>query len=233
MEFLTYRKFNEHTAAKTFSLLLEDEGITNVLEDSSPKFDPGFSNNELLKEFRIKISSEDFEKADVILLKQATDLADEIDENHYLFQYNNDELKEVLSKADEWNEIDIALARKILEKRGIVFSQSDLKELHKKRLFELSKPEHFSETWIRFAYIVSIAGGLIGLVIGWHINTHKKTLPNGESVFAYDEISRKKGNNIFKVGIFMLVLWIVIFVLRSIFFDQGYYEVDQRNIFGN
>jgi hypothetical protein len=233
MEFLTFRKFNEYTAAKTFSLLLDDAGIENQLEDSSPKFDPGFSNNELLKEFRIKIKAEDFEKADTILLQQANSLLDDIDDNHYLFQYNNDELKEVLSKADEWNEIDIALARKILEKRGIVFSQSDLKELQKKRISELSKPEHFSETWILFAYIVSIAGGLIGLVIGWHINTHKKTLPNGESVFAYDENSREKGNKIFKVGLIMLVLWIVIFVLRNIFFDQGYFEVEQRNIFGN
>lgn len=70
-------------------------------------------------------------------------------------------------------------------------------------------------------------------MIGWHINTHKKTLPNGESVFAYDENSREKGNKIFKVGLIMLVLWIAIFVLRNIFFDQGYFEVEQRNIFGN
>lgn len=231
MELLTFRKFNEYTAAKTFSLLLDESGIVNELEDSSPKFDPGFSNNELLKEYRIKIKSEDFEKANSILLQEATSLIDEIDENHYLFQYTNEELKEVLSKADEWNEIDIALARKILENRGISLSQSDLKELQKKRISELSKPEHFSETWIRFAYLISIAGGLIGLVIGWHINTHKKTLPNGESVFAYDHISREKGNKIFRFGLLMLFLWMLFFVFRNIIFDQGIFEVEQRNIF--
>ena len=232
MEFLSFRKFNEYTTAKTFSLLLEEHGIENLLEDSSPKFDPGFSNNELLKEYRIKIKSSDFEKANELLLLEANALIDDIDDNHYLYQYNNDELKDLLSKADEWNEIDISLARKILAKRGIVFSESDLSELRKKRIKELSEPETASLLWIRFAYVVALAGGLIALFIGWHINTHKKTLPNGESVFAYDEKSRVKGYLIYRFGLLMLLVWILIFVVRNIWFENNI-GIEPRNLFGN
>ncbi|MFY8022217.1 MAG: hypothetical protein ACOVP1_13515 [Bacteroidia bacterium] len=232
MEFLSFRKFNEYTAAKTFSLLLEENGIENILEDSSPKFDPGFSNNELLKEFRIKIKSEDFEQANQLLLNQADALIQDIDENHYLFQYNNDELKELLSKADEWSEIDIRLARKILLSRGIALSESDLMELRKKRIKELAEPERISMLWIRFAYAVAFAGGLIALFIGWHIHTHKKTLPNGESVFAYDMESRKQGLLIYRLGLLMLFVWISVFVIRNILFENNI-GMEPRNLFGH
>jgi hypothetical protein len=49
---------------------------------------------------------------------------------------------------------------------------------------------------ILFGYIFAFLGGIIGIFIGRFIATHKKTLPNGEKVFAYCAPDRNHGNRI-------------------------------------
>ncbi|WP_431243320.1 hypothetical protein ACQ9BO_01130 [Flavobacterium sp. P21] len=61
-------------------------------------------------------------------------------------------------------------------------------------------------------YLFSLLGGGIGMVIGYSLWTSKKTLPNGERVYSYNEADRKHGKTIFILGtiIFPLVLLIKI-----------------------
>lgn len=49
--------------------------------------------------------------------------------------------------------------------------------------------------------------------MGWHLYTLKKTLPNGEKVFIYNNQDRKHGWKIFILGITGLIFWMIILLL--------------------
>ena len=86
--------------------------------------------------------------------------------------------------------------------------------IKKQRIIELSKPEEGQNSYIIIGYICAILGGLLGLFIGWHLLTYKKTLPNGSQVYAYSENDRKQGNRIVILGGIFLVLWILYRILK-------------------
>jgi hypothetical protein len=57
-------------------------------------------------------------------------------------------------------------------------------------------------TW---GYISAFLGGVIGIAIGLNLWTMKKTLPNGERVYVYNENDRNHGKIMTVVGIIVLL----------------------------
>jgi len=148
------------------------------------------------------------------------DNADEIlmnlNRGHYLFEFTNEELYEILEKPDEWNYIDYKLAQKILKERGKDINENLLASLKEERVTELSKPERRYSFWIIVGYISSLLGGLLGLAIGWILWTMKKTLPNGERIYVYSESDRRHGKIMFMIGIIIFPIACLIAILNSI-----------------
>ena len=76
-DFVTFQRFNDRTAALALAETFRENGIECGLEDVSENFDVSFANNEINKDFRIKLKPVDFERADTLLLQLAEkDLAD-------------------------------------------------------------------------------------------------------------------------------------------------------------
>jgi hypothetical protein len=207
-EFLTFQKFNDQNSALELGEFFKEKNIEYLIEDNSLSFDPTFANNGFGIEFCIKLKKEDFEKGYDLLKEKSEIEFFDIDNDHYLLSFSDDELLDVIVKRDEWSAFDVSLAEKLLKERGKEVSQDKIEELKNNRILELSKPEEGQRIYIIIGYITAFLGGFLGVFIGWHLATYKKTLPNGERIYAYSDNDRKQGNRILKIGGIFLVIWL-------------------------
>ena len=93
-------------------------------------------------QFVVKINSDNFERVFEILDYVATKEIFEIDKSHYLFNFSDEELFDLLAKADEWSAFDYQLAQKILDEREKQVDKEFLNSLKKARIDTLAKPEN-------------------------------------------------------------------------------------------
>ena len=218
-DFITYQRFNDIALANNLADILQRHNIIYTIEEESLTFNPTFVlNNELSNEYAVKIKSDDFEQVNQLLVEEETTNIDEVEADYYLFKFTNDELIDLLTKADEWSAFDYLLAQKILTERGIAINDKYLAELKEKRIEELKESETPQTTWIVVGYMAAFLGGILGIFIGWHLLSSKKTLPNGEKVYDYNEHDRKHGRNIFYLSIIIFAIALVI----KVFVDYNY-----------
>jgi hypothetical protein len=210
-EFVTYRKYSEKEPATALMDLFRERGIACELEEDSTALGAVFTgNNTAASFFRVKIQAQDFRHADMLLQTQASHDLSQVDPDHYLFAFTNEELLALLAVPDEWSEFDYQLASIILKDRGHEVSPETVDKLRQDRLRELARPDTKNRVWIVIGYLLAVMGGLLGIIIGWHLVTFKKTLPNGERVYDYSLRDREHGQRIRLLGIFMAVaitLW--------------------------
>ena len=205
-QFLTYQRFNDRHDATELAGLLDQHQVAYQLEDHSPGFDATFANTGLGKEYRVKLRQADFARADALQLEIANKLIAGVDKDHYLFGFSDEELTEVVLKRDEWSKFDFLLAQKILKDRGREINPDAIAALSRQRLAELAKPEESRTRWIIVGYVLAVLGGLLGVFVGIHLLTHKRTLPNGDRVVAYSAADRQHGRRITILGLVFLVI---------------------------
>lgn len=188
------------------------EARTNT-DNGKLAVDPAFANNERIATFLVKLQVADFEPARRLLddLNQAA--VTQADPGHYLFGFSDTELFDVLTKPDEWSSFDVALASHLLRQRGRDVSADTLALLRQHRVAELARPEESHKAWIALGYFSALLGGAFGLLIGWQLQFHRKTLPDGRRVFAYSDGDRKHGLRILILGMVVLGGIIVLRVL--------------------
>ncbi|MFZ4401399.1 MAG: hypothetical protein ACOYO1_15295 [Bacteroidales bacterium] len=214
-DYLTYKKFNSLEALTDLKDLLDNNKIEYIVEDTSSSVDLTFSGgNAFDKEIRIKVQQSDFVIIDKLLEDEAKNTNYEIDKEHYLLEFTNEELLEIIEKPDEWSKPDFIIAQTILNNRGIKITQEKIDNLKKVRLTQLSEPEKGQTGWIIAGYISAFLGGLFGIFIGWHLLTFKKTLPNGQRVYEYDINARKHGQRILIIGFICLAFWLCYQLIR-------------------
>ncbi len=208
-EFITYQKFDEIALAEELTDLLEENLIPYKVEEESFNFDPSLVLSNAKKEYAVKIKGEDFELVTELLENHETQNIEGVEEDYYLFSFTDDELMEVVTKADEWSPFDVVLARKILADRGKAISDEAIEKIHEERIAALRQTDPPQTQWITLGYILALLGGVLGIFIGWHIYTFKKTLPDGERVYGYTVHDRKQGK---------IIMWLsaVIFALAII-----------------
>lgn len=214
MELILYKKFNEQSQVEYLTDILKEHGIDFEVTEDRDSLDTLYGGNHLKKHFFIKIKKDDFAKVDSILMELSEKELGSVDKDHYLFDFTDDELFEILSKPDEWNERDYLLSRRILRDRGKDISDDTIRLLKKQRVKELAKPDEGHRTWMYAGYIFALLGGLLGIFIGWHLSTFKKTLPNGQRVYGYTKADRMHGNRILIIGLIMFLISVAIQISR-------------------
>lgn len=198
-----FRNFSNIEQARDFADVLKEIGIeAEVVHNNQPLEGSLYSGEVLISNsVQLKIHQKDFAKANAFLDKEADQLTTEIEDSHYLHSFSDEELYEILIKPDEWSNIDYRIAHKLLTQRGKQFDPELLNALRKQRIEDLARPEESQKSWILMGYIMVIFGGFIGIFIGWHIMTYKKSLPNGQKIYAYIPNDRKHGKAIFIIGL--------------------------------
>lgn len=206
MEFVLYKKYNEKERVESLTNILKQEAILFEITEDRDSLDSLYGGSSSTRNYYIKIRQEDFEKADSILLNLSAKELDAVDPDHYLYQFTDEELFDILSKPDEWNEFDYLLSKRILKERGKEINEDTIQLLRKNRISELSKPDEDHKAWMYAGYIFAFFGGLLGLFIGWHLSTFKKTLPNGQRMYGYTEGDRRHGRRILIIGSIMFLI---------------------------
>jgi hypothetical protein len=215
-EFITYQKFDDPALAEALTDLLEENVIPYQVDEQSFNFDPSFVLSNAKKEYAVKIKGEDFELVRELLENHETQNIEEVEVDYYLFSFTDEELMEVVTKADEWSAFDVVLAKKILADRGKAVSDETIEKIHEERIEALRKTDPPQSFWITIGYVVALLGGILGIFIGWHIYTFKKTLPDGERVYGYRAKDRKEGKTIFYLGIIVLVISIITTIIMDV-----------------
>jgi hypothetical protein len=157
------------------------------------------------------------------LLRQSIQVnIDELDADYYLLSFSEEELKDILRKPDEWSNQDFSIARALLAKKGITYTDDELAALRNERLRVLSRPEQVHKNLVMLGFVAAFLVAPIGLIMGAVIWQIKKTLPNGKREFVYDYSSRQMGKTIFIISLVILVIALISGVtgLFSALFDM-------------
>lgn len=211
-----YRKYPTLAQIKEVEGILNKKGIATQVTDNIPPIDSSFSGSTLQNDYELKILVADFDKAEKILDDNAEGLIDQVDKDHYLFSFTDEELYDILLKSDEWNELDYTLAQKILKQRGKSIDTDLLQALKRQRILSLAQPEENQKPWIIAGYILAILGGFLGIIIGYSLWTSRKSLPNGQKVYSYSEQDRMQGKNIFYIGLVLLPIYILLRIVSQL-----------------
>lgn len=134
----------------------------------------------------------------------------ELDADYYLLNFSNDELHEVLIKADEWSEHDVQIARALLRKNGVNIDENVLKQEIEERMANFRKPDKNQTLMVVFGYICAVFGGFLGLLIGYALYATKKELPNGEKIHRYSPENRKSGYTILVISAITCTIMMVL-----------------------
>jgi hypothetical protein len=180
-----------------------------------------YGGSELNNFHHVKIAGSDFVRAKQILLEDLMAQVNSTEFDHYLFEFNDEELLEVVYKADEWSEFDFLLARRILKERGKGIPDHTMEKMNQTRIHELAKPE---EIEINLSYAKSMFG-IFGALLAWGIITDKKTLPDGQRVYTYSRRTRDQAQLLFFLCIVVTIVAVLIIIglieyvrLDSLFF---------------
>jgi len=204
--FVEYRTYIDKRDAQDLIDILDEHKIEYVLEDNSLPLDAVFGGGDNTKLYVLKIDKKDFEQMDAFEEECLKKVVESIDKDYYLYEYNDDELMEIILKKEEWNKFDYLAAQKILKERNKEISPELLAAINKQRMEDLSKPEESQKMMIYAGYFFAIFGGLIGIFIGLSLMYYKKTLPDG-TVHGFSEKDRKQGKNILICSIIGLAFW--------------------------
>ncbi|HEY0656350.1 MAG TPA: hypothetical protein VGD65_24625 [Chryseosolibacter sp.] len=217
MEFSTYKTFYEQDSAIALADILKANNIDYEIAEDRESLDSLYGDKHLSRQFLVKLKKDDFARVDALVLASVEEQVTSIDRDHYLFQFTDDELFEILTKPDEWSALDFQLAKKILKERGKDINETTIALLRTQRINELAKPEDGPKAWIYAGYVFAVLGGLIGVCMGLALMTAKKTLPNGQRVYTYSEDHRAHGTRIFFIGATMFAISLIVRIATADF----------------
>ncbi|MBE7177163.1 MAG: hypothetical protein INR69_12200 [Mucilaginibacter polytrichastri] len=211
----TYQKFTDRSEAIALIELFNAAGIYCELEDDAPAFDPAFAGRNPSATYSVKIPPGDFARAEQVQAAVSEDSVAHADAGHYLFRFSDEELRELIRRKDEWSHFDYTLALKILADRGIAIDETALSGMRATRIQELARPEPRKWGWIVTGYATAFLGGGFALLIGWHLSSFKRTLPDGSSVYNFSEPDRRQGRIIFSLGLVFMAFFIVLKIVSN------------------
>lgn len=219
-EFEYYREFHSLEHAHAFTQTLRESDILFKLETPSDLLiDKAIVGQPLLPKAILKILPQDFPRVNELIERMVE--SNHIPEEHYLLEFSDLELFNILEHADEWSTEDVALARKILKERGLEVSSEQIYLMKEERFRKLRQGERGHWPWMLF-YLVCILAGLVffsplfllaGLGMGYYYWQDKNTDPGGRKYHTFDALTRRRGKYIFTGGLVVSILYVIFLFL--------------------
>lgn len=195
-EFAAYKKFTDLDSAQEIIDLLKLHNIECRLLDET------FANVKLVGYspidfgITINIKLDDFNSANQVLEQYYLAEIEKVDPSYYIFDFTNDELKEIVSNPYDWGEFDFHLAKKILTTRGIEINEGAIESRKKAKIAHLSQKVQVSATRIVTGYLFAFIFPPYSLLVGLLIVNNRNILPNGEKVYVHSDYDRTHGKAI-------------------------------------
>jgi hypothetical protein len=205
-DFAIFQDFIAKEDARQLLNILDANKIPFSVVENAYEVDITFGGN-IPRNFQVFIHPSNFDRVNQILDREAENQLDNVDPNHYLYDFAKSELYEVIIKKDEWSAYDYQLAKKILIERGEKIDAEAIAVYKEQRLQELAKPAEKPTIYLILGAIFALLGGVVGFMIGWYLYSAKKTLPNGAKMYMYAPEDRQSGLIIFIVGMVFSCVW--------------------------
>jgi hypothetical protein len=214
-----FREFQTTASAEAAQPLLQAlarQGLDyrTSQDNGQVAFDPSFANNQLISKFIIKLRLADFERGSQVLADLNQHALSQVESNHYLFSFSDEELFDLLVKPDEWSAFDVTLAGQLLRQRGRDISPDTLQLLRQRRVAELAQPDQEHSAWVKGGYVSALLGGFLGIVVGYQLYFSRKQLPDGRRMYVYSARDRVHGIRILVLGIIMFLLLLTARLIR-------------------
>jgi hypothetical protein len=218
-----FQTFTSQEEVLDLNLKLSEEKIRTRLHDNNSSSQTIVPTGH--KEYSISVHEDDYVEAKKILKKEISKIINEISKEHYLYDFTNEELFDILFKKDEWSELDFQLSIKILNERGEKVDKKLLKKLEEERLNSLKEPKKDAAIFILIGYLLLVLGPVLGIIwggwirtsflisgpiIGFTITNSISTLPNGEKKYSFNKNDRLHGKWILGIGVVLLFTLIVL-----------------------
>lgn len=206
-DFEFYRDFHSVEQAEDFAKMLTEHGIPFLLEKSQTLLDAAIVGHGLVPPALVKVRSVDFPKVNEILVKMALENPHFLD-SHYLRQLDDRELIDIVRNPDEWNVEDTAVARRILNERGIPIPREHVLAFTEKKNAELREGKTGHPGWMVAYLLLVLAGGVLvsplfllaGIGMGWYYWQDKTVDNQGGKFFTFEKTTRLYGKVIFYLG---------------------------------
>ena len=95
-----------------------------------------------------------------------------------------------------------------LKEHGISIPFGELKRFQDEKIKLLSMPRPSDKSLTGTGYLLALIVAPLGMIIGFSMACMKRTLPDGQRLFAYNESDRKEGKRILILGGVCLLLCI-------------------------
>ncbi|MFN7689131.1 MAG: hypothetical protein ACK5OP_15490 [Sphingobacteriales bacterium] len=210
-----YKLYYNREQVEAVGAVLGEAGIAYEIIGTRKSFDPSYAFNSVDPDINLMLRAEDFSRANEVLKGYYAKQAETVDANYYLFHFSDKELLDIIRKQDEWGAFDVALAKQILQDRGIPISEEADAISTRQRVAELAQPEAAPLWMFVLGYLSALVGGFVGFIIGWFLSA-TKVLPNGERVPIYKPTDRVHGRIIMTMGAILFMTYILIGMRRSL-----------------
>jgi hypothetical protein len=218
--FETYQTFMSLEQAMEVVELLKEARIPYSLEKPVQLVDSVFTGAMLLPAAVLRIPGNYFSQLNELLENNASNnIASGVyDASHYLYDFSDEELIDVITQVEEWHPNDIILAKIILKNRGINITDSDISQRRKRHLTDLRKPKKGKPVLMIITFAACFIGAfmftwlILALSLGMGYYYWKDTTidPEGKKFWTFDTETRY-------IGILMMVLSVLGLVLGSWF----------------
>lgn len=188
-DFKTYMSFIDAESSLELTALLEKNEIPYILQDIKSDFDPTMSLNEANKPYLIQIQPENLEKVDQLVKDNF--VVSNVNKDHFLYDFSNEELIDVIKNKEEWHPLDVLLAKNIIQEKNIIFDEKEIVNYQEEKKLKLYNYENLPKYTIPIAYIICFAGGMLGFAIAVFLIVSKKSLPSGDKIFSYNPSVRR------------------------------------------
>jgi len=219
-KFEFFREFHALEHAYDYVEVLKDSGILYKLETPSELLiDKAIVGEPLRPKAILRILPQDFTRVNQLIERMVEQNL--IPEEHYLLQFSDLELFDLLEHSDEWSIEDVTLTRKILQKRGLEVSTEQIQRMKEERYQKLREGKE-GEWQGMIVYLICIFAGLLffsplfllgGLGMGYYYWQDKNTDPEGRRYYTFDAKTRKWGKYIFITGVAFSILYGILLLL--------------------
>lgn len=213
-----YSNFYTLEAVRSAMQRLQEAGIPYRLQKQRLLIDKAIIGDPARPDYALWVPRRDLQRAES-LYHPATDpvvAAHTLPPDHFLHQFSDEELVEVLAKADTWNPDTVRQALLLLQQRGRSVSDEDLAILENRRSRELAAGRPATLPYLLGAYLCATIGSFLGLLIcpvlaaamGWSYYRLKDRGPQGKQHFRYNRSTRLQ-------GLLLIALAVICFTLGA------------------
>lgn len=212
-KFEVYREFYSERDAAPLIDALKNSNIPYEVEVPPLIMDTVMGGDPHTPRIFVKVRRQDFTQIEQLteahmlahLEKSAPPL-----EDHFLYNFSNDELLDVLRKPDSWSVDAVVIARHLLQQRGVQISPEEIQHMRTEHQQTLRQPQAGSRQWIIALYLLAVLNaafllpiliaylGVLCTCIGMGYYYWRGTAldSNGERYLLFDAATQQHGRQI-------------------------------------